>query len=106
MAFMLPIIKNDHPLPVNPKVRRPSISLTLSSRKASFTFGENRSKNFTNDAAKTTANGRQKSKSVSNDQSLIQTRIELQTRIRPNTSSCTDESVASTSSQLKVPKVS
>ena len=81
MAFMLPIIKNDHPL-LDPKVRRPSVSSRdgsgSSSRKASFTFGENRNK-------KHLLEGRQKSKSVSNEPSMMTTRIELQVRKRSHT---------------------
>ena len=89
---MLPVIKNDHPL-FDPKVRRPSIS-SSTPRKSSYTFGENRNINHG-------LSSRQKSKSVSNEPSMMQTRIELQIRKRSHTSN--NPPIASTSTET--PKV-
>ena len=98
MAFMLPVIKNDHPL-LDPKARRPSFSLQAA-RKASYTYGESRHR------IEMTASpeGRQKSKSVSNDASLMASRFQLSSS-RYRSSSSNDQASTSTGQQGKVGRV-
>lgn len=97
MAFMLPVIKNDHPL-LDPKARRPSFSLQAA-RKASYTYGENRHR-----VQIASPDGRQKSKSVSHDPGLITSRLQLSSS-RFRSSSSNDQASTSTGQQSKVGQV-